>query len=302
VSGNSAFVRARDPVRCPDGRPIAGASAIDCNINISLTTQGDSSLKAEESENYSLGVVLQPLPATSITIDIFRIVRSDEITTPTGSQAAIAGNVVRNVNLIGGVPGTGTLLAAFGTYQNANSTTVKGGDLGVRHRLALGGFGALLLDAQVSRVSSFVRVLEDGTREQFAGTHGNCDVTNCAGTPKTRINLGATWDMPGFSVSGVVNFRSAFENVFVAGDFCASTFEDGADAPNDCQISSFSSFDLSGTYRPTKALEIFGSVQNLFDRIAPLDPTTYGTVNYQPQDFSGAMGRYFTLGVKYSFR
>ena len=39
----------------------------------------------------------------------------------------------------------------------------------------------------------------------------------------------------------------------------------------------------------------------MFDRIAPLDPTTYGGVNYNPLHFSGAIGRYFTVGAKYTF-
>ncbi|MEZ0469085.1 hypothetical protein [Luteimonas salinilitoris] len=42
-------------------------------------------------------------------------------------------------------------------------------------------------------------------------------------------------------------------------------------------------------------------MQNVTDRVAPLDPTTYGALNYNPLDFSGAMGRYFTLGVRYTF-
>jgi iron complex outermembrane receptor protein len=215
---------------------------------------------------------------------------------------ASAGRVVRDINLIAGIPGTGTLVAAYGSYLNANSTTVKGADLGARHQLIFRELGSLQLDLQVTRIASFERALADGSTEQCAGTHGSCDVTNCPGTPKTRANVGATWDMEDWSLSGVINFRDAFDNVFFAGDFCASTFADGSDAPQDCEIASFWSLDFSGRYRPTTAPEIFGSVQNLFDRIAPLDPTTYGTVNYQPQDYSGAIGRYFTLGLSYSFK
>ena len=48
-------------------------------------------------------------------------------------------------------------------------------------------------------------------------------------------------------------------------------------------------------------LEIFGSVANVFDRTAPLDPATYGGINYNPLHFSGAIGRYFTVGAKYTF-
>jgi iron complex outermembrane receptor protein len=51
----------------------------------------------------------------------------------------------------------------------------------------------------------------------------------------------------------------------------------------------------------TKNVELFGSIQNLFDRVAPLDPQTYGAVNFNPMHVSGAVGRYYTVGLKYRF-
>jgi iron complex outermembrane receptor protein len=46
---------------------------------------------------------------------------------------------------------------------------------------------------------------------------------------------------------------------------------------------------------------LFGSVQNLFDKNAPLDPLTYGAQSYNPLDYEGARGRYYSLGARYSF-
>ncbi len=67
------------------------------------------------------------------------------------------------------------------------------------------------------------------------------------------------------------------------------------------QDPSFTTTDLSFSWQAVERWQIFGSVQNLFDRIAPLDPTTYGAINFNPLHFSGAMGRYYTLGAKYAF-
>ena len=36
-------------------------------------------------------------------------------------------------------------------------------------------------------------------------------------------------------------------------------------------------------------------------KIAPLDPLTYGSLGYNPMHYSGAVGRYFTIGVRYDF-
>ena len=55
-----------------------------------------------------------------------------------------------------------------------------------------------------------------------------------------------------------------------------------------------------GKYALRNGLELFGSVQNLFDRIAPLDPQTYGAIHYNTTyHLSGAIGRFFTVGLKY---
>ena len=82
---------------------------------------------------------------------------------------------------------------------------------------------------------------------------------------------------------------------------CANTFADGTPAPHGCRIPSFYTIDLSARWKATDSFELFASVQNVTDKIAPLDPLTYGAVNYNPMHFSGAIGRYFTVGAKFSF-
>ena len=35
--------------------------------------------------------------------------------------------------------------------------------------------------------------------------------------------------------------------------------------------------------------------------VAPLDPLTYGAISYNPLDISGAVGRFYNLGLRYQF-
>ena len=210
-----------------------------------------------------------------------------------------------------------TLAAAFGdaldgttdfdlekTLQSDVSpvATVRGIDLDLRQSFDLDAAGKLNLDLQWSHISTFERKKLDGSSLEFAGTHGNCDVTNCIGTPKDRINFGATWERGPWSLSGIVNYIGGFKNVRSQGATCASRYADGSDAPGGCRIASFTTLDLSSRWRARDGVEVFGSIQNLTDKIAPLDPLTYGAINYNPMHSSGAIGRYFTLGVKYSFQ
>jgi len=301
TGGLAAFSTANDPVRCA----APGHEPQDCDAGpIALITSPNPDLKPEKSKSYTVGLVLDPTPSTSLTLDAFRIKRTDEIFGGSSDAAIAAGgaNVIRGTNDIPGTPNSGTILAVLVGYENASSTTVEGFDFDARQRFDLGNAGKLSLDLQWTRINSFEREDVDGTRHEFAGTHGNCDVTNCIGTPKNRVNFGATWDIGSFSVSSVVNWRDSIKNVSEEADTdCANHFADGTDAPNGCELKSFYTIDLSARWRPTDAWEIFGSVANVTDRIAPLDPLTYGAINYNPLDFSGAIGRYYTVGAKYSF-
>ncbi|RZA31610.1 MAG: TonB-dependent receptor [Lysobacteraceae bacterium] len=298
--GLAGFSTVRDPVRCPGGTPAPGATAADCGVNLAIITTPNPDLEPEESKSYNIGLVLQPTSSTTMTFDAWRIKRSNEINQGDTEAALAAGRGVRADNDLPGVPNSGTLLAVSVDYINSAYTQVEGYDFDINQRFDMGRYGKLGLDLQWSRLRSFER--DDGTGVvQYAGTHGNCDVTNCIGTPKDRINFGATWDVGSFSVSGIVNYIGSFKNVAFEGDTCANTFADGSDAPNGCRIPSFYTVDLSGRWKATDSLEVFASVLNATDKIAPLDPLTYGAVNYNPLHFSGAIGRYYTVGAKFSF-
>jgi iron complex outermembrane receptor protein len=143
----------------------------------------------------------------------------------------------------------------------------------------------------------------DGTIFEFAGTHGNCDVSNCIGTPKDKVNAVLSWEMGPFGLTGVTLWRSSMKNVYEDSDTsCAYAFANGTDAPDGCKIPSFWTVDLTGRWNVNQKLQIYGSIANVTDKVAPLDPTTYGAINYNPMDLSGAMGRFYRVGLKYTFK
>lgn len=299
--GLAAYGSALDTIRCVNGKPLPGGLPTDCNVsNVAIITNPNPNLKPEESESYNFGLILEPVKNSSITVDAWRIKRKNEINQGSTAEAIRAGHTTRSDNNLPGIPNSGSLLAVMVDYINSASTTVEGVDVDVRQRFDLGN-SKLTFDAQWSRINNFTRVEADGTVHEFAGTHGNCDVTNCVGTPKNRINAGVTLVFGTFSVSAIANHIGSFKNVLEESDTeCASHFANGDDAPNGCRIPSFTTMNLTAKWKPMKSFEFQGGVQNVFDRIAPIDPLTYGAVNYNPLHFSGAMGRYFTLSVKYS--
>jgi iron complex outermembrane receptor protein len=302
-TGNSSV---RDPVRCPGGAPAAGgATAADCSITIGAVKVGNPNLQPETSKGATLGLVWDPLRNTSLSLDAWKIKRSNEINPLSYVEAAALPTAIRNDNnlVVNGVvvPNTGTLLLSNAPYQNSSYTEVKGVDLDVKQRFQLGSYGRSVLGLTWTHVASWRRAEKNGTMFQYAGTHGNCDTSNCAGTPKDKISVNATWEREALSMSAIANYRSDMANTYFAGDKCASQYANGADAPGGCRLASFTTVDLSARYKLNAEWQVYASISNLFDKVAPLDPLTYGGLSYNPMDASGAIGRYFKIGARAQF-
>jgi iron complex outermembrane receptor protein len=300
AGGLAAYSTAADPVRCALG--VANA----CNpASVALITSPNPDLSPEHSKSYTLGIIWDPLPRTSISIDYWKIKRNDEINQEQVDAAIAAGHVTRDPGSASAIPGDpGEITAVLTRYVNSAQSKVRGVDLDARyiHRLP-NAWGNASVDIKYTHIFEWLRTEQDGTSREFAGTHGNCDVTNCTGTPANKVNLRFGWDRENWRVSANINYRSELENRFFRGDpsGCAVTFANGADAPNGCELASFTTVDLVVRWKPRPRWEVFGSVENVFDKIAPLDPLTYGAQAYNPLDYAGARGRYYTLGARYSF-
>ncbi|MEO9200401.1 MAG: TonB-dependent receptor [Antricoccus sp.] len=299
--GLAAYSTASDPLRCALGIASACSAA-----SLAVITSPNPALEPEKSTSYTLGLVFEPASKTSIAVDYFDIKRKNEINQQITSAAIAAGNVVRDP---GGAdpahPGDpGPILAVLGKYVNSSQTTVRGFDVDAKQGFSLGSnWGQLTLSAQWTHLSSLKRTDPDGSTFEFAGTHGNCDVTNCIGTPADRVNFGAAVDTGPFRIGANLNYRASIENKNFKNDpnGCASIFADGSDAPGGCRLASFTTVDLVGRWLPIKNLEVYGSVRNIFNRTAPLDPLTYGQVSFNPLDYAGAIGRYYQAGIRYKF-
>jgi iron complex outermembrane receptor protein len=297
--GLAAFSSASDPERCALG--VAAA----CNPGtVAIITSPNPALQPEKSKSYSLGGIWDPLPMTSVSVDLWQITRTNEINQEQTSAAIANGQIARDPSTSTKLGDPGAITAVLANYVNSAQTKVRGIDLDMRQGFKLpDGYGKLTFDAKWTHLFTFERTELDGTKRDFAGTHGNCDATNCMGTPDDRINLGATWEQNNWRVSSNVNYRGPLDNKLFKNDpdGCAFHYADGSDAPGGCKIASFTSVDLTFRWKATKQLEVFGSIQNLFDKIAPLDPLTYGATSYNPLDYSGALGRYFNAGLRFKF-
>lgn len=304
-NGLAGFSSTNDPIRCPNGAPALGASQADCTVTVALISAPDRDLKPERSRSITAGLALDPIAQIHLSLDLWEIKRTGEINIQTLQEAIADGKTVREDNLLQGAPGTGTLLAVLTDYINSATTRVRGWDVAADYRLLdLSHWGTLYFDLQWAHIASHQRIEASGAKFEFAGTHGNCDASGCIGTPKDRINFGTTWNIGSFSLNTVVSFIDSFKNVDAGGqEGCNNRLADGSNSPNAaCRIASFYSVGFNGTWQASDSLQVFGTIENAFDRTAPLDPRTHAAVSYNPMHTAGAIGRYYTVGMEYKFQ
>ena len=61
-------------------------------------------------------------------------------------------------------------------------------------------------------------------------------------------------------------------------------------------------FDLGAQFKVNDNFTFYGVMNNVFDRMPPIDHVTYGAHMYNPvQGGNGILGRYFKAGVKVGF-
>ncbi|MDY0748868.1 TonB-dependent receptor [Paucibacter sp. R3-3] len=293
---------AHDPIRCPGGVLASGATQADCTGSAAGgISQGNPDLKPEKSKNTNFGFVAEPVKGMTFGADFWQIKKRDQIQTISFQEAFDRPDVVRSDNNLPGIPNSGSIIVAYAPFINAGSTTVSGVDVDASYRWTVAEVGRFKADLHWTRYRKW-ELVNDGVTHDYVGTHGNCDVSNCIGTPKDKANVAVTWETATFGLTGVLNWRSSIKNTAEkADDTCLSLGR--LDGSESCaKLPSFYTLDLTGRWNITKSLQLYGSIQNVFDRVAPLDTVTYGGINYNPMDVSGAMGRYYSLGLKYQFK
>jgi iron complex outermembrane recepter protein len=290
-----------DTARCAG----TGVSQSLCQgVNPTFVQRGNPNLESEKSKSATLGTVWDVTAKASMALDLWQIKRSG-MPVIEDTQAAIdAGHYTRDPSTATTPNDPGGIQSAYVQFVNSSRSTTRGLDLEARHRWDLGnGMG------RVTSVLTWTHIYEqsvtdaDGTVHNYAGTHGNCDITNCIGTPKDKISFATAWDFGRWRVGGNIYYRGpmSFRSEQGADCYSQAITTAGIDYPSDCKLASFTTVDMSAGYKFSDKVEMVGSIQNLFDRRPPLDYMTYGGIGYNPMDYAGAIGRYFRVGVKVKF-
>jgi iron complex outermembrane recepter protein len=291
-----------DRIAAGDSATAAAAFAAPfCQLAPTFVQRGNPALEPEKSESVTLGLIWDLAANSSVTADLWQIKRKGLPVIEDPQGAVDAGRVTRDASTTVTANDPGQILSGFVVFQNSSQSLTRGIDLEAKHRFDLGGgMGRLTLGGTLSHMFTQRVIDADGTVHDYAGTHGDCNITNCMGSPKDRISLSSTWDMNQWRLGANVNYRGSMSYKAEKSDTaCTDIF--GEVPPGGCTVKSFTTLDISGAYKFGKNTEVFGSIANLFDTKPPSDFATYGAIGYNPLDYSGAIGRYYRIGVKHQF-
>ncbi len=301
-NGNSAaagFTSINDPIRCP-----VTNNAADCSGQVVAITSGNPYIQPETSTTWTVGLIWEPVPAFNASIDYWNIETKNKITgadpqlvvdSPSNFPSA---TIIRDTNNLPGIPNSGTLLAVSAPYENADVVKTDGIDVSATWRQALGDYGRLTTNVEWTHINNFSRDI-GGTTYHYAGTHGPTSLSSSAGMPSDRVNVTLGWDRGPWNVTGIVRYVGPMDDIESEQQTDCLNFGD----EGFCTVASFTTLDLSASYKGFKSWELFGSVINVFNRTAPFDRQAgYGSYNFNYNyALSGAVGTQFNIGARYTF-
>jgi outer membrane receptor protein involved in Fe transport len=252
-------------------------------------TGGNPNLTPERALSYTFGAVYRPgwAPGLRMSADYYSIDLDDAISALTPQQVVDGCYRLGQQSLCSQLTrdATGVLTKVEATLLNTASTQTSGLDLevGYVHDLAPGQLSIRMLTTYVDKL-----------------------VTTVSGVPTDRAGqVGATGGVPHWRGNVSTEFRTQKYNAgilyrYVQGGTYDNTFVQGIDI-NDNTVSARGYVDLSGGYKITDNVEVFGKINNLLDADPPATPNIIAQTIYASSPFYDRTGRYYIGGVRARF-
>lgn len=274
------------------------------------TTLASPNLKPERSRSITGGIVFEPIRNVTLTVDYFNIKKTNAITSLTSGDALNAyysgAPTPAGFALTPDAPdaafpnATPRVLYVASALVNANTIKSEGIDFGLNSRVNVRGVTwTSNLDATLQLELS--TTFPDGHKETYVDTLGNFNLTAGSGTYRWRGNWQNTFQAGAYALTGTVNYTSGYD---LSAEDQGNAYRDCGLAPSPaytgCRVKSYITFDLNTSVRVSDGLTFYVNAINLFDRLPPIDPVTYGGYLYNPvQSGEGIYGRRFLAGARF---
>ncbi|WP_051379084.1 TonB-dependent receptor [Derxia gummosa] len=247
-----------------------------CNVSGFLVGGSNPDLRPEKGKSYDLGVLYEPSPLFSSSVDFWWIYKTNEINTPTTAQALRAG--------LFGYDATGRLLV-YSNLQNYQQRAVNGVDIDLRGKLPVPGLGQFSWSNAYTYTASNRIRRNDGTVDELADTYAY---------PKYRNVATVGFERNAASVQTAVRTIGGFWD----------TDEPHPIATDTHRVAPYTEVDLTSRYAGFKDVTLDLGVRNVFDRQPPISFTNAASGLYSQMGFAelySVRGRFFYGRVSYRF-
>lgn len=273
-----------DPLLCPGGVPTAGAlPARDCGMQFDRQNGGNQNLEPEKSDSFTAGVVFEPIKNLVFTLDYFDIKVKNQITTI--SETAIfadpvkyADKFIRNAD--------GSLNYINTTNQNLGGIKTSGFDVGAAWRSAMTSTGQFGLSIDGTYVTDYQYQENKGMPwVGVAGSYAGLDYQAIVLRWKHTANL--DWRYENWALNLQQNFSKGYKDQNSNGQ--------------DHSVGDYTTYNLSGTYKGFKNLELTLGLKNMFDAEPPASNVVDNfQMGYDPR-YADALGRSYFVRGTYKF-
>lgn len=303
-------------------------SYITTQYGLGNNSTGNPNIKPETSRSFTGGVVVQPRPWLSLTVDYYNIRKKNLILSTGDNPATIASNYLLNGTIPSGVtltlnpadPANPTLratpLSVNFLYANGQSLQTSGIDAQIQAVIPIADgvkFTSILEGTEILeyKINTGKLVLS------YVDTLGSYNVTSASGTPRWRANWQNTIDYGPLNVTATTYLTSGYygyaDDNTNPPNTCANAIETAilytptltggtTGGALQCRVQKFIDVDLNVGFRVNDQFRFYVNVMNLLDEKAPFDPNTYGGNNYNPAwSSAGVIGRSFRAGATFKF-
>ena len=301
VTGNGQ----NDPARCnkTDNNGVVNTSSLDCGTQFPILAGGSTKLKPETSDNYTLGLVFEPIREVSLGLDFFKIKLTNPIIAgidPTAilTNPALYGSLITRGAPDPGTPGLpGHIIQISQISSNLGETDINGVDVDFRGRVPTGELGHL----SVSLVGTYFNLYKiqnpDGT---FRSVNGQVSpITQGIGgaIPRWHHYLSLDWSNGPFDISIAQNFQSHYTDV-------PGTLEDSS-VPGflNRTVARYVTYDVSSSYSGIDRLRLSVGIKNLLNRNPPYTNASgqnFFQAGYDP-GYGDPRGQFIYGSLTYSF-
>lgn len=279
-------------------------------VNPTLLNGGTPDVRPEKADTWGAGVIFTPggaLQGFRLSVDYFDISVKDYISSPPGGFQNIVNECFKGRQAACGLLNDGTIAMGEDITEirnvslNLEEMRTKGIDIEADYRIDLGENSQLLLRG----LATYTAELETEAFGQVVNGAGQTGTAASLSVPKWAANGFITFLHPRFSLS----LQGRYIHKGVLNSLYSDPSDEGYDptkvnsitdnsVPSRFYVNLFSTVKVGPQGENGEGFELFGRVNNLFNKAPPIVPEFAFPTN--PVYFD-TIGRYYTIGARARF-